>query len=180
MYQLIGIINKMIFFFFQIQLTDLERRKIDEQQKLYEARSHEETAKQMIEEERAKARAAVEAAEKSNRLAELEAKKRLSAEMLALKEAEEKKKFMLESSHNDVRYRKYTIDEIEFATDKFNVNRKVGEGGYGPVFKGYLDHTLVAIKVLRPDAAQGRSQFQQEVMKFRTQRSKPFSRSGFE
>ncbi|XP_078157996.1 U-box domain-containing protein 52-like isoform X3 [Carex rostrata] len=145
------------------KLTDLERRKIEEQQKLYEARSHEETAKQMIEEERAKARAAVEAAEKSNRLAELEAKKRLSAEMLALKEAEEKKKFMLESSHNDIRYRKYTIEEIELATDKFNVNRKVGEGGYGPVFKGYLDHTLVAIKVLRPDAAQGRSQFQQEV-----------------
>lgn len=147
-------------------MTELERRKIDEQQKLYEARSQEETAIQMIEEEKAKVKAAVEAAEKSNKLAELEAKKRLSAEMLALKEAEEKKKIILESSHNDLRYRKYTIDEIELATDNFNINRKVGEGGYGPVFKGYLDHTLVAIKVLRPDAAQGRSQFQQEVMKF--------------
>lgn len=40
---------------------------------------------------------------------------------------------------------------------------KVGEGGYGPVYKGTLDHTPVAIKVLRPDAAQGKKQFQQEV-----------------
>ncbi|KAJ4754307.1 kinase with adenine nucleotide alpha hydrolases-like domain-containing protein [Rhynchospora pubera] len=145
------------------KLTDLERRKIEEQQKLYEARSHEEAAVQMMEEEKEKARAAVEAAEKSNRLAELEAKKRLSAELKALKEAEEKKKMMVESVHNDLRCRKYTINEIELATDNFNMNHKIGEGGYGPVFKGYLDHTLVAIKVLRPDATQGRSQFQQEV-----------------
>jgi hypothetical protein len=153
----------MLNYFFPFQLTELERHKIEEQQKMYEARTHEAAAMHMIEEERAKAKAAFEAAEKSNRLAELEAKKRLSAEMLALKEAEEKKKIILESSHNDLRYRKYTIDEIELATDNFNINRKIGEGGYGPVFKGYLDHTLVAIKVLRPDAAQGRSQFQQEV-----------------
>ncbi|KAL5719207.1 protein-disulfide reductase [Ranunculus cassubicifolius] len=29
--------------------------------------------------------------------------------------------------------------------------------------QGYLDHTAVAIKILRPDASQGRSQFQQEI-----------------
>lgn len=32
------------------------------------------------------------------------------------------------------------------------------------MYKLHLDHTPVAIKVLRPDAAQGRSQFQQVVM----------------
>ncbi|MBA0601288.1 hypothetical protein Gorai_004469, partial [Gossypium raimondii] len=41
--------------------------------------------------------------------------------------------------------------------------RKIGEGGYGPVYHCNLDHTPVAIKVLRPDAAQGQLQFQQEV-----------------
>ncbi|KAI7988082.1 U-box domain-containing protein 34 [Camellia lanceoleosa] len=66
-------------------------------------------------------------------------------------------------SNNDVRYRKYTIEEIEAATDKFSGSLKIGEGGYGPVYKGKLDHTPVAIKVLRPDAKQGRKQFQQEV-----------------
>lgn len=65
--------------------------------------------------------------------------------------------------HRDVRYRRYTIEEIEEATENFADSRKIGEGGYGPVYKCYLDHTPVAIKVLSPDAAQGMSQFQQEV-----------------
>ena len=48
----------------------------------------------------------------------------------------------------------------------FSEKLKIGEGGYGPVYRGKLDHTRVAIKVLRPDAAQGRKQFQQEVACF--------------
>lgn len=63
----------------------------------------------------------------------------------------------------DARYRRYTIDEIEEATEYFSAARRIGEGGYGPVYKCHLDHTPVAVKVLRPDAAQGKSQFQQEV-----------------
>ncbi|KAI3698448.1 hypothetical protein L2E82_41999 [Cichorium intybus] len=63
----------------------------------------------------------------------------------------------------DARYRRYSIDEIEEATEYFSSDRRIGEGGYGQVYKCYLDHTPVAVKVLRPDAAQGRSQFQQEV-----------------
>lgn len=81
---------------------------------------------------------------------------------------EESKSSGAENEHNNsrslpVRYRRYTIDEIEVATEYFSEARKIGEGGYGPVFKCYLDHTVVAVKVLRPDAAQGREQFQQEV-----------------
>lgn len=83
--------------------------------------------------------------------------------MKALKEAEERKRILGALAQNDVRYRRYTIDEIETATEHFSVSRKIGEGGYGPVYKCNLDHTPVAIKVLRPDASQGRSQFQQEV-----------------
>ena len=55
---------------------------------------------------------------------------------------------------------------VEETKDKFSEAMKIGEGGYGPVYKGKLDHTAVAIKVLRPDAAQGRKQFQQEVSAF--------------
>ncbi|KAJ6878527.1 hypothetical protein NC652_032139 [Populus alba x Populus x berolinensis] len=61
------------------------------------------------------------------------------------------------------RYRRYSIEEIEVATQYFSESKKIGEGGYGPVYNCYLDHTPVAVKVLRPDAAQGRSQFQREV-----------------
>lgn len=66
-------------------------------------------------------------------------------------------------THSAISYKKYTIEDIEKATNSFSPSLKVGEGGYGPVFKCDLDHTKVAVKVLRPDAAQGRTQFQQEV-----------------
>lgn len=66
-------------------------------------------------------------------------------------------------AHADVRYRKYTIEEIEDATEYFDEKYKIGEGGYGPVYKCYLDQTPVAVKALHPDAAQGMSQFKQEV-----------------
>lgn len=63
----------------------------------------------------------------------------------------------------DERYRKYTKEEIEQATEFFAEHRKIGEGGYGPVYKCYLDHTPAAVKVLRPVAAHDKAQFQQEV-----------------
>ncbi|KAK1282510.1 U-box domain-containing protein 34 [Acorus calamus] len=141
----------------------MSRWKLEEEQRWEEARHAQEAAIAMAEKEKAKSRAALEAAEAAQRIAELEAQKRIMAEMKAQKESEEKRKVLDSLAHNDIRYRKYTIEEIEVATDYFTESRKIGEGGYGPVYKCYLDHTPVAIKVLRPDAAQGRSQFQQEV-----------------
>ena len=128
-----------------------------------EARLAEEAALAIAEKEKARSKAAIEAAEAQKRIAELEAQKRLSAEMKALKEAEEKKKALDALSNVDVRYRRYNIEEIEAATQFFADSLKIGEGGYGPVYRCLLDHTPVAVKVLRPDAAQGRSQFQREV-----------------
>lgn len=140
--------------------------KVEEEHKLEEAKLAQEAAMAIAEKEKAKCKAAIEAAEAAQRIAELESKKRINAERKALKEAEEKKKVLDVLAHSDTRYRKYSIEEIETATEKFADSRKIGEGGYGPVYKCYLDHTPVAIKVLRPDAAQGRSQFQQEVHNF--------------
>ncbi|KAL9661825.1 hypothetical protein QQ045_026653 [Rhodiola kirilowii] len=142
---------------------ELQRWKLDEERRLEEARLAEEAAMAIVQREKAKSRAALEHAEAAQRIAEMEAQKRINAEMRALKEAEEKRKVLDALSQSDVRYRKYTIDEIEAATERFSESRKIGEGGYGPVYKCTLDHTPVAIKVLRPDAAQGRTQFQQEV-----------------
>ncbi|XP_072084409.1 U-box domain-containing protein 34-like [Arachis hypogaea] len=64
---------------------------------------------------------------------------------------------------NIVPYRRYNIKEIEIATNYFDIDLKIGEGGYGPVFKGVIDNTDVAIKAVRPDISHGERQFNQEV-----------------
>lgn len=130
-----------------------------------EARLAEESALALVEREKAKCKAAMEAAHAQQKIAELEAQKRRNAEMQARKEAEERKNAM-KAFVPTVRYRRYTIEEIEVATKHFAESLKIGEGGYGPVYRCYIDHTPVAIKVLRADAAQGRKQFQREVENF--------------
>ncbi|KAH9716472.1 protein kinase domain-containing protein [Citrus sinensis] len=142
---------------------ELQRWRLDEERRLEEARFAEETALSLAEKERARCKAAVEAAEAAKRIAELEAQRRLSAEINRLKGSDEVKIASSNLSTKDLRYRRYTIEDIEEATQFFTESLKIGEGGYGPVYKCYLDHTPVAVKVLRPDAAQGRSQFQREI-----------------
>ncbi|KAK7293689.1 hypothetical protein RJT34_16562 [Clitoria ternatea] len=147
----------------QQKAVELQRWKIEEERRLEEARLAEEAALAMAEKEKAKSKAAMEAAEAQKRIAEIEAQKRINAEMKALREADQKRKAVDVLSGNYVRYRRYTIEEIEAATNFFSESLKIGEGGYGPVYQCHLDHTPVAIKVLRPDAQQGRTQFQREV-----------------
>ncbi|KAG8653199.1 hypothetical protein MANES_06G178700v8 [Manihot esculenta] len=142
---------------------ELHRWRKEEERKLEEAKVAEEAALSAAEKEKDRCKAAMEAAEAAKKLAELEAQKRLTVEIKALKEAEEMKKVMEALAQQDVRYRRYNIEDIEEATEYFSAARKIGEGGYGPVYKCHLEHTQVAVKVLRPDAAQGRSQFQREV-----------------
>ncbi|PKA61148.1 U-box domain-containing protein 34 [Apostasia shenzhenica] len=147
----------------QQKAKELHQWKMEETRKVEEAKHAEETALALVEMEKAKCKAAIEAAQAAQRLAELESQKRMHAELKAKREAEEKVKALNALAHNDQRYRKYTIEAIELATEYFSESLKIGEGGYGPVYRASLDHTPVAIKVLRPDAAHGRKQFQQEV-----------------
>lgn len=138
--------------------------KSEEERKLEEARLAEEAAMASIEEEKQKTKAAMEAAQMAQRLADIESKKRKIAEIKAKQEEEDKNRAMNSKIQNSSMYRRYNIQEIEVATDYFKETNKIGEGGYGPVFRGLLDHTPVAIKVLRPDISQGLKQFQQEVI----------------
>ncbi|KAJ9692024.1 hypothetical protein PVL29_011223 [Vitis rotundifolia] len=142
---------------------DIHQRKTEEARRFPEARIGEETALAIVELEKQKSRKAMQAAQMAQRLAELEAHKRKNTELKAKHEAEVSGRAMDKLSHNDIRYRKYTIEDIEVATDYFSNSLKIGEGGYGPVYKASLDHTPVAIKVLRPDMSQGLKQFKQEV-----------------
>uniref|UniRef100_A0A0D9VCB1 Protein kinase domain-containing protein n=1 Tax=Leersia perrieri TaxID=77586 RepID=A0A0D9VCB1_9ORYZ len=57
----------------------------------------------------------------------------------------------------------YTTEEVANATGHFSLELKIGEGGYGPVYKATLDNTLVAAKILHSNITQGLKQFQQEV-----------------
>ncbi|XP_027167850.1 U-box domain-containing protein 35-like [Coffea eugenioides] len=147
----------------RFQAREIDEWKLDEARRIEGCRQTREFAMIMVETEKHKCKAAIEAAQMAQRLAELESQKRKEAEMKLLHQAEEKKKAMDALAHCDIRYRKYSIEEIETATGYFSPSEKIGEGGYGPVYKAYLDHTAVAIKVLRSDISQGKKQFQREV-----------------
>ncbi|KAH9311052.1 hypothetical protein KI387_026087, partial [Taxus chinensis] len=58
----------------------------------------------------------------------------------------------------------FTSAELEKATDRFNTQNIVGEGGFGRVYRGVLeDGTKVAVKVLTRDDQQGGREFIAEV-----------------
>ncbi|KAI3701218.1 hypothetical protein L2E82_45867 [Cichorium intybus] len=68
------------------------------------------------------------------------------------------------SSSNAARfYTEFSFSEVKDATCNFDPSLKIGEGGYGSIFRGSLRHTEVAIKMLHPHSLQGPSEFQQEV-----------------
>ncbi|KAK4259527.1 hypothetical protein QN277_005850 [Acacia crassicarpa] len=54
----------------------------------------------------------------------------------------------------------YSLQQIRDATDDFNPDNKLGEGGFGPVYKGQLsDGTWVAVKQLSSKSRQGNREF---------------------
>ncbi|KAJ3693045.1 hypothetical protein LUZ60_012140 [Juncus effusus] len=67
------------------------------------------------------------------------------------------------SFQNSVNCSEFSLLELKEATNNFDEGNKIGEGGYGSVYKGCLRHTLVAIKILNRDGIGGDEQFYQEV-----------------
>ncbi|RXH98796.1 hypothetical protein DVH24_011121 [Malus domestica] len=58
----------------------------------------------------------------------------------------------------------FSYVELRAATEDFNPSNKLGEGGYGPVYKGTLsDGRGVAVKQLSVASHQGKSQFVSEI-----------------
>nr|GMD87764.1 probable leucine-rich repeat receptor-like serine/threonine-protein kinase At3g14840 [Ipomoea batatas] len=54
--------------------------------------------------------------------------------------------------------------QIKVATNNFNVANKIGEGGFGPVYKGTLsDGTIIAVKQLSSKSKQGYREFLNEI-----------------
>ncbi|KAL3737439.1 hypothetical protein ACJRO7_026238 [Eucalyptus globulus] len=64
----------------------------------------------------------------------------------------------------DTRPYTFSYAELKAATDDFNPNNKLGEGGFGPVFKGTLDDgRVIAVKQLSVTSHQGKKQFVTEI-----------------
>lgn len=63
------------------------------------------------------------------------------------------------------RCRRFSLTELKVATNEFNDNCVIGNGGFGKVYKGYMDNatTTVAIKRLNPESSQGFHEFHTEI-----------------
>ncbi|XP_034213906.1 probable LRR receptor-like serine/threonine-protein kinase At1g56140 isoform X1 [Prunus dulcis] len=58
----------------------------------------------------------------------------------------------------------FSFSELKSATNDFNPANKLGEGGFGPVYKGTLnDGRVIAVKQLSAASHQGKSQFVTEI-----------------
>ncbi|XP_020113001.1 U-box domain-containing protein 33-like [Ananas comosus] len=82
----------------------------------------------------------------------------------AVREAEELRKQKREqtaTTQGTVNVVEFSYSELQLATNDFDNSLKIGEGGYGTVYKGFLHHTAVAIKILNPPTLH--SQFYEEV-----------------
>ncbi|KAA0062954.1 putative serine/threonine-protein kinase [Cucumis melo var. makuwa] len=66
------------------------------------------------------------------------------------------------SSMQNVKF--YTYKELKVATEDFSLANKIGEGGFGSVYKGKLkDGKIAAIKVLSAESRQGLREFLTEI-----------------
>ncbi|KAL8096543.1 putative LRR receptor-like serine/threonine-protein kinase At1g56140 [Apium graveolens] len=64
----------------------------------------------------------------------------------------------------DARPYTFSYAELKVGTDDFSTTNKLGEGGFGPVYKGTLsDGRVVAVKKLAVASHQGKSQFVAEI-----------------
>ncbi|PUZ74203.1 hypothetical protein GQ55_1G046800 [Panicum hallii var. hallii] len=61
--------------------------------------------------------------------------------------------------------KRYTYRELVRATENFSQSNKIGEGGFGSVYKGQLKNgTIIAVKVLSSESRQGVREFQNELV----------------
>ncbi|KAK4781615.1 hypothetical protein SAY86_015717 [Trapa natans] len=59
---------------------------------------------------------------------------------------------------------RFTLRQIKAATGNFSVENKIGEGGFGSVYKGLLsDGTVIAVKQLSSRSKQGNREFLNEI-----------------
>ncbi|KAL5564339.1 hypothetical protein UlMin_027503 [Ulmus minor] len=66
------------------------------------------------------------------------------------------------SNHSNLRV--FSLEEIKLASNGFSIENKLGEGGYGPVYKGVLPNGLeIAVKKLSKSSTQGFEELKNEI-----------------
>ncbi|PIA33873.1 hypothetical protein AQUCO_03900016v1 [Aquilegia coerulea] len=64
----------------------------------------------------------------------------------------------------DLQTGSFTLRQIKAATNNFDAANKIGEGGFGPVYKGNLaDGSIIAVKQLSAKSKQGNREFVNEI-----------------
>ncbi|PHT44251.1 G-type lectin S-receptor-like serine/threonine-protein kinase [Capsicum baccatum] len=58
----------------------------------------------------------------------------------------------------------FDLSTIAKATNNFSIDVKIGEGGFGPVYKGKLEGQEIAVKRLSRTSTQGENEFKNEVL----------------
>ena len=149
--------------FFDLQVELLSSECLEDARRVNATLEREETLRKIAAEEKAKYLEAIREVEEAKRLLAKESYERKIAEWNALKESIEKQRIVDSLFSNDMRYRRYTRNEIEVATEFFSQGNVIGEGGYGKVYKCNLNHTPVAVKVLSHDAVGKKEEFLKEV-----------------
>ncbi|XP_065865642.1 cysteine-rich receptor-like protein kinase 44 [Euphorbia lathyris] len=77
----------------------------------------------------------------------------------------------IKDSHEDddeistVESLQFDIETLQIATNNFSIHNKLGEGGFGAVYKGMLlDGRTIAVKRCSKDSSQGKFEFENEVL----------------
>ncbi|XP_052198382.1 class V chitinase-like [Diospyros lotus] len=94
-------------------------------------------------------------------------RKRASESMYKRKESQSKlgTRMLSEGNTNDPSMLVFHFNDIVEATDNFSFENKLGEGGYGPVYKATLKNGQeIAVKRLSKTSKQGYEEFKNEVM----------------
>ncbi|KAJ3692456.1 hypothetical protein LUZ60_012806 [Juncus effusus] len=87
----------------------------------------------------------------------------LRAEVRIRKKIEKENKKLIKELQQTLRYTEFEFEEFKKATDNFAETRKIGEGGYSVVYKGFLRHRDVAIKKLKLNDETGFDGFNEET-----------------
>ncbi|XP_047260259.1 G-type lectin S-receptor-like serine/threonine-protein kinase SD1-1 [Capsicum annuum] len=82
--------------------------------------------------------------------------------LILLRYKRRKKKLKL---NEDIELPLFPFSAITRATNNFSFNKKIGEGGFGPVYKGVLEEGQeIAVKTLSRTSMQGLDEYKNEVI----------------